>query len=168
MDWALILVFLHFYTFFHLQGPFKKYRDWFAVSSMEWWMGVRLVSSIVESPITQVHFSSVVCEHALRQEMDFVTCDFLWCLCASMERTAKQHYTVKFCFELGKSVSETFEPIKQAYGDDTLSCTRGFEWHKMFKEGQELVKDWTETAQTDAQVAKAKKVLDSDFFLFRK
>ena len=42
-------------------------------------------------------------------------CDFLWCCCASMERTIKQHYAVK---------SETSELIKQAYGDDALSRTR--------------------------------------------
>ena len=48
---------------------------------------------------------------------------------------------VKFCFKLGKSASETFELIKQAYGDDVLSRTRVFEWRKMFKEGRELVKD---------------------------
>ena len=51
-------------------------------------------------------------------------CDFLWCHRASMERTVEQRYAVKFCFKLGKSVSETFELIKQAYGDDALSYTR--------------------------------------------
>ena len=38
-------------------------------------------------------------------------------------------------------MSETFELIKRAYGDDALSRIRVFEWHKMFKEGQELVED---------------------------
>ena len=63
---------------------------------------------------------------------------------------------VKFCIKLGKSASETLELINQAYGDDALSRTRVFEWHKMFKEGQELVGHPT-TIQTDAQVAKVKK-----------
>ena len=36
-------------------------------------MGVQLVGSVEGSPTTQVHFSSVGCEHALRQEVDF--CD---------------------------------------------------------------------------------------------
>ena len=45
-----------------------------------------------------------------------------------MERTVEQRYSVKFIFKLGKSASETFELLKQAYGDDDLSRTRDFEW----------------------------------------
>ena len=67
----------------------------------------------------------------------------------------QQRYAVKFCFKLRKSALETFELIKQAYGDDTLSPTRVFEWHKMFKEGRELIGRPT-IAQTNAQVAKVK------------
>ena len=84
-----------------------------------------------------------------------MTCDFLWCRCASMERSVEQRYAVKFCFRLWKFASETFELIKQVHGDDALSHTRVFEWHKMFKE------DPT-TVRTDPQVAKVKTVLDSD------
>ena len=84
-----------------------------------------------------------------------------------MERTVEQRYAVKFCFKLGKSASETFELIKQAYGDDALSRTRVFEWYKMFKEGREVVEDEHRagrptTARTDGQVAKVKQVLDAD------
>ena len=68
-----------------------------------------------------------------------MTCDFLWCRRASMERIVKQSYALKFCFKLWNSASETFELITQAYGDDALIRTRVFEWHKMFKEDRELV-----------------------------
>ena len=64
---------------------------------------------------------------------------FLWCGRVNMERTVEQRYAVKFCFDLGKSKSETFELFRQAYKDDVLSRTRGFEWHNIFKEGWELV-----------------------------
>ena len=96
-----------------------------------------------------------------------MTCDFLRCRRASMERTVEQRYAVNFCFKLGKSASETFQLIKQAYGDDALSRTRVFEWHKMFKEGRELVENDHRVGRptndrTDAQVAKVKNVLDSE------
>lgn len=58
-----------------------------------------------------------------------------------MERTVEQRYAVKYCFKPGKSASETLELINHAYGDDTFSCIRVIEWHKMFKEGRELVED---------------------------
>ena len=70
-----------------------------------------------------------------------------------MERTVEKHSAVNFCFKFGKSASETFEVIKQACGDDVLSRTRVFEWHKMFKEGGSSSK----TARTDAQMVKVKK-----------
>ena len=90
-----------------------------------------------------------------------MNCDLLWCRHASMERTVEQRYAVNFCFQLGKSASETFEIITQAYRDDASSHTRVFEWHKMFKECRELVEDEHRvgrptTARTDAQVAKVK------------
>ena len=93
-----------------------------------------------------------------------MTCDFLWCRRTSMESTVEQRYAVMFCFKLGKSTSETSELIKKAYRDDALSRTRVFEWHKCLREGRELVEHRVgrpTTAQTDAQVAKVKKVLDS-------
>ena len=51
----------------------------------------------------------------------------------------QQRYALKFSFKLGIFDLETFELIKQAYGDDALSSTRVFEWRKMFKEYRELV-----------------------------
>ena len=67
-----------------------------------------------------------------------MTCNFLWCCCANMEGTIEQCYTVKFCFKLG------------------------LRWR-----GRELIEDehcvgrLTNT-RTNAQVAKVKKVLESD------
>jgi hypothetical protein len=40
----------------------------------------------------------------------------------------EQRVRVKFCFKLGKSSSETFELLQQAFGDDVLSRTTCFEW----------------------------------------
>ena len=58
-----------------------------------------------------------------------------------MERIEEQRVCVKFCFKLGKSSSETFELLQQAFGDDVLSRTTCFEWFKRFKEGRTSVKD---------------------------
>jgi hypothetical protein len=38
-----------------------------------------------------------------------------------MEGIEEQRVRVKFCFKLGKSSSETFELLQQAFGDDVLS-----------------------------------------------
>jgi len=44
--------------------------------------------------------------------------------------------TLKFCWKLNKSDTETFDSLTEAYGDATLSRTMGFKWHKAFKEGR--------------------------------
>lgn len=58
-----------------------------------------------------------------------------------MEGIEEQRVCVKFCFKLGKSSSETFELLQQAFGDNVLSRTTCFEWFKRFKEGRTSVKD---------------------------
>ena len=82
----------------------------------------------------------------------FVTCNFF-------VSSRQKRYAVKLCFKLGKSASETFELITEAYGDDALSGTRVFEWHKMFKEGRELVEAPRQTPDDHSNRS-------SDFFLF--
>jgi len=42
-----------------------------------------------------------------------------------------------FCETWGKSATETYDLLKNVYGDECLSCTEVFEWCKRFKEGRE-------------------------------
>ena len=53
----------------------------------------------------------------------------------------KQRANLKFLVKLGKTHSEFFAMLQQVYGEETMSCTRAFEWHKRFKEGREEVED---------------------------
>ena len=50
---------------------------------------------------------------------------------------------IKFCVRLGKTGSETFEMLKQAFGDSCMSRSRTFEWFGHFKHGR------TSTAKDD-------------------
>ena len=42
---------------------------------------------------------------------------------------------------LGKSPTETNQLLSEAYGTQTLSRTRVFEWHKRFRDGRQEVED---------------------------
>jgi hypothetical protein len=42
---------------------------------------------------------------------------------------------MKFCVEVKKTATETFEMLKSVYGEEYLSRTSVFEWHKRFEEG---------------------------------
>jgi len=42
---------------------------------------------------------------------------------------------VKFCVKIGNSVTETFEMLKIAFGEEAMCRTQTYEWWKHFKEG---------------------------------
>jgi len=53
----------------------------------------------------------------------------------------EQRTNIKFCFKIGKNATETLELLKIAYGDNCLSKTQVYEWHRRFKAGREDVND---------------------------
>ena len=59
----------------------------------------------------------------------------------AMQKNIEQRYAIKFCVKLNKSAIETFASLTEAYGDAPLSRTMVFKWHKVFKEGREIVED---------------------------
>jgi len=44
---------------------------------------------------------------------------------------------LKFLVRLGKTPTEALKLLQEVCGDDTMSRTRLFEWHRRFKEGRE-------------------------------
>ena len=60
-----------------------------------------------------------------------------------MAEVDEQRVCIKFCVRLGKMGSETFEMLKQAFGDSCMSRSRTFEWFGRFKSGK------TSTANDD-------------------
>lgn len=53
----------------------------------------------------------------------------------------KQHGIIKFYDKWRKSSRETLEILRAAYSEAIIKQSTGFEWHKMFKEWKENVKD---------------------------
>ena len=56
-----------------------------------------------------------------------------------MSENTEQRVCIKFCQKLGKTATETYEMVRQAFGDEAMSRTRVFEWHRRFKEGRQSV-----------------------------
>jgi hypothetical protein len=52
----------------------------------------------------------------------------------------EQRAAIKFCVKLKKTATETFEMLKNTYGEACLSRTSMFEWHKRYIEVQEVRK----------------------------
>ena len=55
--------------------------------------------------------------------------------------SVEQRTNLKFLVRLGKSPSEALRMLQEVYGQETMSRSRVFEWHKHFKEGREEVED---------------------------
>jgi hypothetical protein len=53
----------------------------------------------------------------------------------------EQRANIKFCFKTGKTATETFQRIKQVYGDNAPSRTRVFEWYARFRDGRENLEE---------------------------
>lgn len=87
------------------------------------------------------------------------------CHCKTMSN--EQRTNIKFLAKLGRTPTETFEMLKAAYGDQTLSRARVFEWHKRFSSGREDVDDdprpgRPSTSRNSDNVEKVKELVQSD------
>jgi hypothetical protein len=52
-----------------------------------------------------------------------------------MDGKIEQRVCIKFCTKLGKSATETFEILCEAFGEHSLSRTVVFERHSCYKAG---------------------------------
>ena len=86
------------------------------------------------------------------------------------EHNFEQQCAIKFCVKLGETGIETFNKLKQAYGEHALSRSQVFMWYKAFSEGRESIKDeprsgWPSTSKTDNNVEKVRALVRSDLWL---
>ena len=56
-----------------------------------------------------------------------------------MKELEEQRLCVKFCYKLGKNVTETFQMHTQANAENCMSRTQCYEWFKRFQEGRASV-----------------------------
>jgi len=57
----------------------------------------------------------------------------------TMCESTKQHICIKLCFKIGKTATETYQLLQQAYGEDAMGRTHVFDWFRRFKEGRTSV-----------------------------
>ena len=81
--------------------------------------------------------------------------------------SVEQRINLKFLVRLGKNPTEAPKLLQEVYGDDTMSRTRFFEWHRRFKEGREEVEDdqrsgRPSTSRADKNVERVRQKVRSD------
>ena len=87
---------------------------------------------------------------------------FFGCDSRKMEqRNLEQLNAIKFCLKLEELASVTFEMLKHAYGEHSLSRAQVLRWHKSFLKGREHIED--EHIQGGLQLQKLMKILNVYF-----
>ena len=73
---------------------------------------------------------------------------------------------IKFCKDLGKTPTETYNMLQKSRGEECVSCALVFKWHKCFSEGRESLQEDSRPGQksiVDAvQLTSVKEALDAD------
>jgi len=66
------------------------------------------------------------------------TCVYVMAIFTMCEST-EQRICIKFCSEIGKTPTETYQLLQQAYGEDAMGRTQVFDWFCRFTEGRTSV-----------------------------
>jgi len=70
--------------------------------------------------------------------------------------STEQRIYIKFCFKIGKTATETYQLLLQAYGEDAMGRTHVFDWFLRFKEDRTSVE--SNPARDDRQHRETRKV----------
>ena len=60
-----------------------------------------------------------------------------WCISKMQSDTLEERYTIRFCFKLGKSATETYGMLQTPFRPSCMNRASVFECHKRFKEGRD-------------------------------
>ena len=91
------------------------------------------------------------------------TCVNVIGICTLCEST-EQRIGIEFCFEMGKTATETYQLLQQAYGEDAMGRTQVFDWFRRFKEGRTSVESdprlgRPSTLRSKEMIAKIRKIV---------
>jgi hypothetical protein len=59
-----------------------------------------------------------------------------------MDGKIEQRVCIKFCVKLGRSATENFQILREAFGEHSLNRKAVFEWHSRFKSGRVLIEHY--------------------------
>ena len=129
----------------HLWGAYDKFPDFFvwAIKMVidSWKFSMLLLYILWDDwPIFMISASN----EQLQQQLEYTLLEpdyHSWWISKMQSDTLEERYAIKFCFRLGKNVTETYGMLQTAFGASCMNRASVFEWHKRFKEGTESVRD---------------------------
>jgi hypothetical protein len=87
-----------------------------------------------------------------------------------VESSGEQQVAIKFCFKVGKTVTEIVQMVYAAFGDEALVWSNIFCWYGWFCEGQEGVQNDPRSgcpseSQTDGNIENVQQLLPQNHHL---
>jgi len=84
----------------------------------------------------------------------------IFTLCESTEH----RICIKFCFKIGKTSTETYQLLQEAYGEDVMGRTRVVDWFRRFKEGRTSIESENlsgrpSTSRNQEMIAKVRTII---------
>ena len=80
----------------------------------------------------------------LQQQLEYTLlkpdCHSCW-ISKIQSDTLEERYAIKFCFKLGKNATKTYGILQTDFRPSCMNRASVFEWHKIFNEGRESVRD---------------------------
>ena len=78
--------------------------------------------------------------------------------------STKQCIFINFCFQIGKTATELYQLLQQAYGENAMGRKQVFEWFHQFKEGRTSVESdprsgRPSTSRNEEMIAKVRKII---------
>ena len=139
---------LHIVKWFQIRGAFNKFPDFFVQAFkiiIDSWKFSMLLLYILcnDWPIFMISGSNEQLQQQLEYTLLKPDCHSWWIskMQSGHEDTLEEWYVIKFCFKLLKKATEMYGMLQTAFGASCMNQASVFEWHKIFKEGRESVRD---------------------------
>ena len=130
-----------------VRGAFNKFPEFFVqafIVGVDSWQFSMLLLYILwdDWPIFMISGSNEQLQQQLEYTLLKPDCHSWWIskMQSGREDTLEERYAIKFCFKLGKNVTETYGMLQTAFWPFCMNQVSVFEWHKRFKEGRESVR----------------------------
>ena len=122
---------------------------------------------------------SAFCDNCILFRKFFCQALYLWPFCENLIKlricgfflvrrmSVEQRINLKFVVHLGKTPTDALKLLQEVYGNDTMSRTGLFKWHRRFKEGREEVEEdhgsgRPSTSKTDENFERVRQKVRSD------
>ena len=139
-----------------IRGAFNRFTDFyvqpFKIVVDSWKFSMILLYILWDDwRIFMISGSNKLLQQLLEYTLLKPDCHIWWIskMKSGHEDTFGERYAIKLCFKLGKNATETYGMFQTAFGPCWINQTSDLEWHRIFKEGRESVRDdkWCERSK---------------------